>query len=253
MLFSRQVSRVRKGYSLIELVVVLMILAIVAGLTVSLVDWLRRSADKAAASNIMGSLLSNVQLYRTTIGLYPDQFDSLTDPTGTALYAKLHDELRTERLTLDTAGLSTGELRSLTRVGITTVMDHDAAAEFPGNSGLKLRLLAASSKLALITQGEVINSIYPPAGDTAVSGSGLPTGVKLVALGFGPMNKAVGKTIVAPPMYSGVGDPSQLYARFVCVFAVFNDGSAAQIKGVLDSKGDFLNEELTEFYQNTPK
>src|SRR5262245_55038858 len=77
----------RSAFSLIELVVVLTILAIVAGLTVSIVGWLRRSADKGTAANIMGSLLSNIELHRVTVGTYPDQFDSLIDTTSSALYA----------------------------------------------------------------------------------------------------------------------------------------------------------------------
>src|SRR5262249_30235977 len=72
----------RRAYSLIELVVVLTILAIVAGLTVSIVGWLRGSAEKGTAAHIMGSLLSNVELYRVSSGAYPNQLDSLLDNTG---------------------------------------------------------------------------------------------------------------------------------------------------------------------------
>lgn len=250
--------RRRPGFSLIELVVVLMILAIVSGLTVAVVDWMRTSADKASASNVMGSLLSNIQLYKTTLNKYPDQFDSLLDDKGTALYSKLHSELSGERLTVD-AGLSGQELESLNDVFITTVMDHDATSSFPGNSATIARVLATGGKVAVLKDGEVIDSIYPPTAGGA-SGSGLTTAmaaagttIKLVVFGFGPKNTAIGKTIVAPPIYSGVGDPSQLYARFLCVFAVYGDGRNAQLKAILDSKGDFLTEELTEFYQNTPK
>jgi prepilin-type N-terminal cleavage/methylation domain-containing protein len=241
---------IRQAYSLIELVVVLMILAIVAGLTVSVVDWMRRSADKAAAANVMGSLLSNVQLYRTTFGNYPNQFDSLVETGGGTIYSKLHEELSGERLTVDK--LEAGEVESLKRVGIDVVMDQDKAASFPGNSGTVRRLIVADGSFAFLKPNDVMDSIYPAGG--GVSGSGLPLGVRLVVFGFGPNNTAIGKTIVSPPAYSGVGDPSQKYSRFLCVFAVFKDGETpAQIKAVLDSKGDFLNEELTEFYQSTPK
>ena len=253
MFVPRRASRARPGYSLIELVVVLMVLAIVAGLTVSIVDWLRRSADKASASNIMGSLLSNIQLYRTTYGNYPDQYDSLIDDAASTLYDKLHSELKGSRLTLDT-GLTQGELNSLNSVGITTVFHHkDQPSVNVGNSAITFSKLAANTQLAVLNDPEVIDSIFPPLAG-GVSGSGQDkTKVKLVVFGFGPKNTAIGKTIVAPPIYSGVGDPSAIYPRFAVVFAVFADGSPAQLKAVLDSKGDFLNEELTEFYQSTPK
>lgn len=259
----------RRGYSLIELVVVLTILAIVAGLTVSIVGWLRSSADKGTAAHIMGSLLSNVELYRVSTGTYPNQLDSLVDGTG-SLYSGngttdlgLHTELRDPTAgKLTTTTLDANLLKSLTQAGMMSVMDHQpltGTENIPGNSGTIFRSLTSGGKVATINTTSadgltIIDSIYPPQNGGA-SGTGLPPNVTLLVFGFGPRATNVGKTIVAPPSYSGVGDVTSIYNRFLCVFAVPNDASEtpAQLKTVLDAKGDFLNQELAEFYRNKPQ
>jgi prepilin-type N-terminal cleavage/methylation domain-containing protein len=228
----------RRGFSLIELVVVLMIIAIVAGLTVSIVGWLRRSADKGTASNVMASLVQNVELYRVTLGSSPDRFDSLI---GSGSNKKLA-----------TMTLTAGQLTSLTKIGIANVMDHVAGSGVegaPGLSGTALRALASGGTVATFdsatTNGQrCIASVYP---------TGVPTGVNLVVFGFGPGNTAIGKTIVSPPAYSGVGDPATIYDRYLCVFAVYDDGKRAQLKAVMDTTGDFLYQELAEFWDNKPE
>lgn len=268
-MLSPRASRIRAGYSLIELVVVLTILASLAGLTVSIVGWLKQSADKGTAAHTMGSLLSNIELYHVSTGLYPNQLDSLLDGTGN-LYAGngtndlgLHTELR------DSAGgkltatsLDANLLKSLNAAGLTAVMDHlpvTGAETIPGNSGTIFRALASGGKVATINTGStealaIIDALYPPQ-NGGTSGSGLPANIQLLVFGFGPRATSVGKTIVAPPSYSGVGDVSSIYNRFLCVFAVANDGSEtpAQLKTVIDSKGDYLNQELAEFYRAKPQ
>lgn len=261
-------ERVRPGYSLIELVVVLTILASLAGLTVSIVGWLRQSADKSTAAHVMGSLLNNIELYHVSTGTYPNQFDSLLD--GANLYAGngttdtgLHDELRTgSGAKLTTLALDANMLKSLNQAGITAVMDHQplpAGESIPGNTGTNFRALASGGQVAGINTTSsnpealgIIDSIYPPLNGGA-SGTGLPANVQLIAFGFGPRCTSVGKTVAAPPSYSGVGDVTLIYNRFVCVFAVFADGSPAQLKTVLDAKGDYLNQELAEFYRSKPQ
>ena len=52
--------------------------------------------------------------------------------------------------------------------------------------------------------------------------------------------------MVSPPTYAGVDGLSE-YNRFAAVFAVYDSGKRAQLKGTLDSKGDFLDQEIAEF------
>ncbi|OAI46894.1 hypothetical protein AYO44_10585 [Planctomycetaceae bacterium SCGC AG-212-F19] len=268
-MFPSRANRIRRAYSLIELVVVLTILASLAGLTVSIVGWLKQSADKGTAAHTMGSLLSNIELYHVSTGAYPNQFDSLLDGTGN-LYAGngttdfgLHTELRdATQGKITSTSLDANMLKALSNAGILAVMDHlplTGTETIPGNTGSIFRALAAGGKVATINSSSadgqaIIDAVYPPQ-NGGVSGSGLPANIRLLVFGFGPRCTSVGKTIVAPPSYSGVGDVSTIYNRFLCVFAVPTDGSEtpAQLKTVIDSKGDFLNQELAEFYRTKPQ
>ncbi len=77
--FEKRSKPHRSGFTLIELVMVIMILAIVAGIATPLVGWLRRSANYASQANIQAALASNLEFYRTTYGNngYPSHMDSL--------------------------------------------------------------------------------------------------------------------------------------------------------------------------------
>ncbi|MFN4259446.1 MAG: prepilin-type N-terminal cleavage/methylation domain-containing protein [Gemmataceae bacterium] len=241
----------RKGFSLLELVVVLVILAIVAGMVVSIVDWLRRSANYGVASNNQGALLHNLQLYRTTFGngMYPDRFDSLLGADGQPSIW-LHSELVGK---IAAGSLNGEEFASLDRSGIKTVMDHadtlnGVVQQSPQNSGNIPRVLNASSEVALlntsnaVVQAEIIGTIYP---------TGIPSDVRLVLFGVGPANEANGRTLNAPPLYTEL-DPAKTYGRFVVLVETYNPraGRRAQIKAVLDPKGRMLYRQLSEFWQS---
>ena len=66
--FEKRRKADRSGFTLIELVMVVMILAIVAGLAVPAVGWLRRSANYGAQANIQAAALaSNLEFYRSDL------------------------------------------------------------------------------------------------------------------------------------------------------------------------------------------
>jgi prepilin-type N-terminal cleavage/methylation domain-containing protein len=263
-------STPRRAFTLIELVMVVAILTILAGLTIPIVDWLRRSADKGAASHVMGSLLSNIQLHRATLGSYPNRLDSLIESGGTNLYdgdpaslsgdtglpsalrAGSAPKLTTYSPDTEAGSIPANLVSSLSKMGINTVMDHlaDSGVEkAPGNSGTVARAIVSSGTFATLNSGNaaglaIINSIYP---------AGVPAGVRLLVFGFGPANTAVGRIIEGPPSYSGVGDPSTIYDRYLVVVALYTDGKRCQVKAVLDSTGDFLYQEIAEYYDNKPE
>ena len=93
----------------------------------------------------------------------------------------------------------------------------------------------------------MLSEIYP---------DGLPpSDVTLVALGVGPSNNALGKTMTSPPMDPRV-DPSQVYGRFVAIYAVYSPraGRRAELKCVLNAFGRSQNNALSEFWQSfTPE
>ena len=260
----KQRNNRRDGFTLIELVMVIMILAIVAGLAVPIVGWLRRSANYGAQANIQAAVASNLEFYRTTYGnnAYPNHLDSLllenggSDPTATIAAATSfgHDGLGSviQVETLD--GDFTQSIKA-----IDHVYDHTDDSAWlqgnPGNSGLVERALSAagpnvyatidrtsSGGAALFTEWYGVDSGEWPA----------ETEVKHIAFGVGPNCDAVGRTMQAAPIDPRV-DASAQYNRFVAVFAVYNPrrGQRAQLKGVINAKGRSANNALSEFWQST--
>lgn len=256
----------RRGLTLIELVMVLIILVALTALIVPIIDSLRRTSDKSTGAAGMVQLIENVSLFRTMEGNYPNQFDSLLldddgDGTHESEYTAASGSGKWEPLVL-----SDNEIASLTKIGIVSVMHHDpnGAAVFrslPGNSGVVEHPLVSGDSLCVVTNADIVNSVYP---DEVAGGSFNPvTGivtlansvtVRLVALGVGPNCTAVGKTMVSAPAYQGVDGQTQ-YNRFIALFAVYdgaiNTQKRAQLKGALDSSGDFLNQELNEVDENS--
>lgn len=239
----------RRGFSLIELVVVLVILAIVSGLVVTIAGWVRRSANYGAASQNQSAIAANLELYRTTYGnnAYPDRFDSLLTASGT-VPTYMHSELSAMITPTDLTQDHFDCFR-----GITKVMDHaddlsTAIEGNPGNTGITLRALAVKGKVAFVNPTsanglQLVNMLYP---------DGMPTGTSLVLMGVGPSCAAVGRTMQSPPFFTVV-DPSKEYNRFIAVFAVYSprEGRRAQLKAVLDSRGRTPNRNLSEFWQST--
>lgn len=265
----------RAGLTLIELVMVLIILASLAALIVPIVDNIRRQSDKTTASAAIKQVVENISLYRTQRADYPNQLDSLVDSAGGALYSAVPASGK-----LALMPLSDDEAKSLTKAGINTIMDHNTDNGYrglPGNSGIVPKAVATGAEVAVVTNADILASVYPEqmadndgtggpdfydstnkaivldVGDDGAVGGGDDTTARVVALGIGPNNTAVGKTMVSPPAYASV-DGRREYNRFIGMFAVYdipgNQYKRAQLKGGLDSKGDFLNQELNEIAEN---
>jgi prepilin-type N-terminal cleavage/methylation domain-containing protein len=249
----------RAGFTLIELVVVIIILGILAGLVVNIVDYLRRSANYGAAAHNQQALLNNLQLYRTSFGngQYPDRFDSLLDAAATGKSTYLHSDLTG---VFEVGALSGEELGTLTRSGITRVMDHGSdtsqmVQQSLQNSGVITRTLTSTGPVAVVNPAttnstglELLSSLYPGA---TPSTPAVPADVRIVLFGVGPANTAIGKTIQSPPLFTEL-DPTVNYGRFLIAVAVYNprEGRRAQIKAVLDPKGRVVNRQISEFWQS---
>ncbi|HYG73959.1 MAG TPA: prepilin-type N-terminal cleavage/methylation domain-containing protein [Planctomycetota bacterium] len=250
----------RRGFTLIELVVVLAILAAIAGLVIPQVDSLRRSSDKGTASHTIAAVANNTQLYRTLKGVYPDRFDALLEGTTTTstttLYPKLSSKVSvafgTFALTNDsTAGLY---LKSLQDVGFNRVMYHDSALpvnfgqNLPGNSGNAQKTLAVGDNVVVLDNSNatsksknMIGSVYP---------TGIPTGVKVIIVGVGQNTTSIGQTMQSAPSYQGV-DANTTYNRYFLAFAAYATGKRARLLGAFDSTGDYLTQEVDEFNENS--
>jgi prepilin-type N-terminal cleavage/methylation domain-containing protein len=176
--------RSRRGFTLIELIVVLVILATVAGMVIPAVASLGRSTDMAASAKTQQDLGSNLQQFFVLQKRFPQGVDSLLqlDATGgttpgapTGLYAPLLDGTgqQVSGMTASSPNLqsllihdsttvvnATGSelARSLTRAGFEYVNDHqsyDISVSPPvgepnaNNSGKVRRTLVNSSTVPI--------------------------------------------------------------------------------------------------------
>jgi len=251
------------GFTLLELVVVLAILATLAGLVVSKVDWTRRQADMAASADTCVEIAKNIQMYLNEVGDLPNGMDSLLGSSG-ARYSKIvaSSPDMTKMTTVETFdgrsqdddgnAVSDGRMKSLSRIGLTMVFDHDESSSDAPNSGTVPRELVRSgaNKLLCVTPGSALwNSVYPvgaPGSETD------ETNVSLAVFGIGPGCSMIGKTMTSAPQYPHPA-PREAYYRYMVVIAAYQSGERAQFKTVVDSFGRTISGALSNYYGATPE
>jgi prepilin-type N-terminal cleavage/methylation domain-containing protein len=272
-------ARKRAGFSLMELMVVVAILAVLAGLVIAKIDYARRDANMAAGALSCGDVAQNIQLYLATTERLPSGLDSLLDTTGT-LYAGpskgngsggiigITDGVGNIPSQTQVASVSGSPLNSLFRVGMSFVNNHDLTASNASDSGTAPQQIASIAggktvtttpvNLLCVTTGTSIwNSVFPPnVWGTPAAGTSMevnPSGVtvQLVCLGVGPGNSMNGVTMMSPPQYPGP-DSNVYYYRYIAIFAVYSDGSRAQLKGVVDPYGRTIDSSLQQYSTSGP-
>jgi hypothetical protein len=146
----------------------------------------------------------------------------------------------------------TGEYaRSLSRVGIDWVYDHD--------------ITLVNSNLSNTTQRNLVDNANGTSGTTAVAvprvaevtlgsnlqtklcPSGLKSGQRIIAFGFGQRNSAIGKTSGNAPLFPGT--PNNIYGRYIVYLMIYASGERATLLGVSDAFGrtpDFTGQQFNE-------
>ncbi len=239
------------GFTLIELIVVMAVLTVLAGLVLPKLDVFKLKANKASAASNIHGVNRFVAAYKVQHDLFPDRWDSLLDDTATGLFSELDPQClgslpgNPTKLTTTTID-GEGELRSLNRVGITTVFDH-ATGGFPGDSASAgPRLLQDGDTLATINAADgdgvaILQHFYPT--------TGVPdAGHKVVVFGLGPRNQMNGDVLHAAPFYANT-DQVSYYNRFLVAFDVDNGGGRAKLLGTLGADGDTIDAEIIDFYE----
>lgn len=264
----------RAGMTLIELVVVVAILAVLAGLVLPRLDNIMVRANKSQGASNMHGVSRYVQTHMVMNNVYPDNWDSLLDTAGNRWTAGtplgqntvpstdwgLHPSLTSgpaplgrNRLTTSTIATTT-ELRSLARMGISTVLDVDPAlvnANSPGNAfragnGGVARTLAVGGAIATLADGVgLIKYFYPQSNDTAAT---LPPNKRIIVLGLGRSCTINADTLQEPPSYHNQ-DMLKFYYRYLCVFEFDTTGGRARLLGSLAADGDTIEEEIVDFYK----
>ncbi len=272
------------GFTLIELVLVLFILAAVAGLVIPQLSMLGRSTDMAASAKTQSDLANNLSTYFVLQKRWPLGMDSLlvTDGGGgqpTGVYTPVsgsdgnqisglpdsgpHLDRDLVMVNLADSGQFatlpgqsyTGYARSLTRGGFEFVHDHDRSvinsndsAKFTPTRGLVRNSSVWVAKLADVKDGD--------ASTAGLIARLMPRGVVedgaiLVAMGIGPNTDMRSKTLTNPPIYPGCD--GSYYGRYVAIFKVYANGERPTLVAVVDSYGrnpDYTQQQFTESLPN---
>lgn len=251
----------RSGFTLIEMIVVLLIIATIAGFVIPQVAMIGRTSDMAASAKTQSDLANNIQLYFALQKRYPQGLDSLITSGTAAIYAsdttdattqtrglpysgadgtRMQDQLQVSALTNATGA---EYLRSFTRAGFELVYDHDIAVLNSNNSATVARPLTGSTQnvAEVIPTGALAAKLVP---------QGLTSTQRLIALGVGPRNYAISKTMTNCPTYPGAD--GRYYGRYIAIFMIYGNGERATLVGVVDAYGRHPDYTQQQFNESLP-
>lgn len=253
----RRICPLRKkhAFTVLELVIVLVVLAALAGIVVGLFPSLLRKTHAAVATTNLSELSKSLQVFATMNLKQPSRLDSLIEGGATTPYAALPFDA-TALVYFNPRVPTASEAQALQRSGITEVIHgvaftpgtHSATFDY----GAAVEAISASSPLLFIDSPigrahlqEVMN-IEP--GVTPVG--------TYVMFGLGPRSTVVGNSnggIAEAPVHFGeddAGNPAKVYSRYLLVYRV--DGERAKYVGVTAAHDDGLanaNSHLAELYE----
>lgn len=256
----------RRGLTLIELTVVIAILAVLAMLLAPRLAFLRTMSLHASAGTSIQDVMQNMLTYHASQAKWPDRFDSLLNSSG-SLYGTVSTTYGLDsnlKAVLTTTQLTANQVKSLSGLigqpatGGTTSLEylfHDESMPKPGNSGTLagLHTLTTGDTVAIINTSH--NPLTLTGDQNAASGNLIfntvfpdgtnPNNEIIVAMGVGPLNRAISKTIVTPPqLYMKDGTR---YNRVVVLFRVRPDGVQASLAGAISSDGRTLDQCLGNY------
>lgn len=226
--------RRRTGLTLIELVVVLAVLAAVAGIVAPLMPNLLRRAHKSVDATQTGEMSKAVQMYQATFTSYPDNFDLLTDgTTGFPAYLP-NDDGATFGGFATAAALSSDERKALARVGIQYVQPlasdgtgssfHPTMNPYPSGVTLTNNQVDVTSAAGAALKFAVLNeSVISTANPSFLQTLRTDTTAKFVVFGVGPRSSIVGQVIQDAPMsvpQKKTFTPDNTYSRVGLIFQV---------------------------------
>jgi prepilin-type N-terminal cleavage/methylation domain-containing protein len=251
MRFVSSPRRVRhKGLTLIELVVVIAVLAILAGFIVPRLGFVRNLAGDSGNATTIADSATQAVFYNTAEGHYPTGEDTLLNSAGTALDTYLNSGLKSvlSAAAIDTQGALSfaAQLTGSASGGTVTLYDQaDINTTAPNQDDtLPVTLVASSTTFSGATDWAVVNGLtsqgaavlqaayglvnlnYATDGVTgALSTAAAKDGTTLVALGYGTNSQINGKTgLEAPVLFDK--KPGE-YTRPILLLKVFSTGSTA--------------------------
>jgi prepilin-type N-terminal cleavage/methylation domain-containing protein len=221
-------AELRRGLTLMELVVVMVILAAVAGIVLPLLPNMITRAHSSTSATNLGEVGKAIQTYEAVYLSYPNGFDSLVTSAGT-LPTYLPGNTGGDLTTLTTDTDVVGALRS---AGITTVAQMVATGTgdfnptfYPYGSDKSIvptiGTIATGSTLAALT------------GTAARREFNLPLGGQYVVFGLGTRTSMQGKTLQEAPVHFSddpTAAPNLAYSRVGIVFQTAGVNSSGTLE-----------------------
>ncbi len=230
----RRSRRASHGFTLLELVVVIGILVILAGLLVPILPNLLARAGYANGATNTGDLTKQILTYRALNGSFPDGYDVLTDD-GNLASTVLLGTLPTG---FSVAPLDDNGYASLAAAGITEVYSMDTtsghATYFSPANSTATTIDATTNFLQVDTA--TLQTIFGQGISTASTWKYIVLGVGNSCTLVGARKGGVQETPVRAAFTDSTGrpmtdangnplDPTRAYARFVAVFKVDTNGT----------------------------
>jgi len=272
----------QKGFTLLELLVVITLLAILSVGALVAYDGLTEKAQASATANNTGAVDRAIRQYRVIAAEYPDQWDNLVTGAGVSLTYMAPETLEILSPLTDTTALASAAL-ALEEVGVEELQEATAtlvAGVVPNlqhnegaTSGVSVEInVASATGLAYLTYE----------GQTTLAGtSGTATDSNrinkfndnfetdetnvLIALGFGhdaAHSTADSKVGIqtAPTYTSAKINPAVNYARYIGLFHVAEGASPAlaptaatvewhekaHFVGIIDPEGNGIDDNIAE-------
>lgn len=253
----RFLSQVRRALTLIELVVVMVILAAVAGIVLPLLPNMITRAHTTTSATNTTEVAKAIQTHEALYLGYPNNLDSLVDEAG-ALPTYLPGNTSSDLTTI--AALSVGIVNALNASGITTMAQMKAS----GNGDFSPTFFPYGNDSSVTPTATTITTSTPLAlllGSAAQREFGTPSGATYIVFGLGSRSSMQGKTLQEPPVHFTDDQgttPNLSYNRYGAVFQVTDAAGdpldRAKLIGICAFHSDkiiSLNDELSEYWSTT--
>lgn len=265
------VKPMRKAFTLIEMLAVITILAILAGLVIPKIAGITGQATGAVDANVLSGIDRAMETFEVRFQKYPGAYDGVlaSDAAG-AFYSKLHPALTTAANPygtplLTTLALTATQAQSLSLAGITGIhYQNEAYTGLPSNSGQNYKFLSPGTNVASLARPAFTAhgnefpdrafgiNIYRPSGATTPPNTNPDHEFVVFALGMGSDLKNNG--IMENPVIQAA-NPEVYYARVLVVFMVpgqdVTTAAKAQYIGCFSPDGKCIQDSLNDYSNNS--